>query len=605
MKVLGRMAMAAVAGGGLVLAFPNWNRAWVVWVWLMPLLWVLWSVRGKRAGWRGFGYGWLAGMVFFGLNLGWLGTVTTVGGTLLAAYLAVYFGLWGAYAATWGNPWRASAAESVEGARGRTGSVVAAGESWRSLRLAFGNAALWCGLEWARGWVLTGFGWNGLGVAFHQSRVLSQAADLLGICGLAFLPVFMQVIWLQAVRRLVVQARGGDRRPYWDLAAATLLLMAVLGYGMWRLAATGHGESVRLKALLVQLDVPQDVSQVLWPAEQVHMAYEDETLGALEMLEKRNAGHPSREGGTAGGGAPTRIWPQWIVWPETALTGRVMRTNDGGWGMWRENWETIHRVRAAGDFTFLMGLNELEGEGNGQELTIKENGRAWNSLVVLPPDDRLTSFQKRHLVIFGEYIPLVDQLPFLKTIYEQQAGTEYHGAFDRGESLEPLRVKVGEVETGVVPSVCFEDTVPRLQRKFVRDGPQVLVNVTNDGWFGTSAAAAQHFANARFRAIELRRPMIRCANTGVTAVVAANGSTAHPDTGKPQELIDANGSHFTRGWMLGEADIPLHPPWTMYAWAGDWPVIGLGILGLWSGWRRRNGRDAVALRAMPKCASRS
>ena len=120
-----------------------------------------------------------------------------------------------------------------------------------------------------------------------------------------------------------------------------------------------------------------------------------------------------------------------------------------------------------------------------------------------------------------------------------------------------------------------------------------MVNVTNDGWFRTSAAAAQHFANARFRAIELRRPVIRCANTGVTAVVAANGSTAHPDTGKPQVLTDAGGSHFTRGWMLGEVDIPLHPTSTLYARAGDWPVITAGLLALLRPWRLAKRRGAA------------
>jgi apolipoprotein N-acyltransferase len=117
-------------------------------------------------------------------------------------------------------------------------------------------------------------------------------------------------------------------------------------------------------------------------------------------------------------------------------------------------------------------------------------------------------------------------------------------------------------------------------RKFVRSGPQLIVNVTNDGWFKDSPAAAQHFANAKFRAIELRRPMIRCANSGVSAVVNSIGTTSHPDSGVKQEIRDENGSHLTRGWMLVEVDIPLVSPITGYAVVGDWGVIGLGVLGL-------------------------
>ena len=158
-----------------------------------------------------------------------------------------------------------------------------------------------------------------------------------------------------------------------------------------------------------------------------------------------------------------------------------MRSDDGGWGMGRENWETIRRVGSAAPVTFVMGLNELEAQTSGEELVVKDDARTWNSLVVLPPDDALRSFRKRHLVIFGEYIPMLDQLPFLRKIYEQQAGVEYYGSFARGESLEPVPAEVGGRTVGIVPSICFEDTVGRQLRRFTRDGPQLIVNVTNDG----------------------------------------------------------------------------------------------------------------------------
>jgi apolipoprotein N-acyltransferase len=122
--------------------------------------------------------------------------------------------------------------------------------------------------------------------------------------------------------------------------------------------------------------------------------------------------------------------------------------------------------------------------------------------------------------------------------------------------------------------------VPRLTRKFVRGGPQIIVNLTNDGWFKESPAAAQHFANARFRAIELRRPMLRCANTGVSAAIDTIGSTAHPKTGKPQILTGTNGSHFTRGSLLTELNIPVQPGFSLYAIIGDWGIILLSIIGL-------------------------
>jgi apolipoprotein N-acyltransferase len=122
----------------------------------------------------------------------------------------------------------------------------------------------------------------------------------------------------------------------------------------------------------------------------------------------------------------------------------------------------------------------------------------------------------------------------------------------------------------VIPNVCFEDTVGRLTRRFVRHEPQVIVNVTNDGWFKESEAAAQHMANARFRAIELRRPMIRSANTGVSGIISAAGSLVDPATGDRQIVEDENGNHFTRGNLYGHAYAPVDSPLTLYAVAGDW-----------------------------------
>jgi apolipoprotein N-acyltransferase len=111
----------------------------------------------------------------------------------------------------------------------------------------------------------------------------------------------------------------------------------------------------------------------------------------------------------------------------------------------------------------------------------------------------------------------------------------------------------------------------------------VIVNITNDGWFKESEAAEQQFHNAIFRAIELRRPMIRCANTGVTAAVSTTGQTL-------QKLVDDKGSHFTRGSLLVELPIPLKPAFSLYALSGDWPVIGLGLLGFAIGFKSRGAK---------------
>lgn len=582
LRFLFRPLAAAAAGAGMALLFPPFHAEGLIWLVFVPLFAALWSLGERRRKRKAFGLGFAAGLVFFLISLSWLRTVTDVGWVALSVYLAIFPAFWALFAATWGNPWN----------RGDSGSLPLR-ESLRSLRTAFCCAAVWCGTEWLRGWLFTGFGWNGIGTGFHQSPVIAQAADLFGVTGLSFLPVFLQAVIVQTARRMFRGARRGRLKAHFDFAVAAGLVAVAFGYGTWRITTLSRVDGLRLKALLVQLNIPQDAARVLWTAEETHLGYEEETLAALDEIEAGDAERLRQAMAKADEGGIVLRRPDWIVWPESSLTGRILREGDT-WAMGRENWETLERIAERGEFTHILGLNELEGERLGEHLVVKENSRIWNSLVVLPPDGDLHTFRKHHLVIFGEYIPLVEKLPFLARLYEWQAGAPYGGAFSVGESLDPLPVPLGGRTVGAIPTVCFEDTVGRLVRKFVRSGPQIIVNVTNDGWFKESIGAEQHFANARFRAIELRRPLLRCANTGVTAAVNPLGLTTHPDTGLPQELRDGQGRTFLRGHLLAEIDIPEHPPLTLYAVAGDGCVIVMALAGFVTGWagRRRSSCPA-------------
>lgn len=577
-----RLLAALASGGGMALLFPPFDVGDLVWVVFIPLLVALWTLGEKRKKRTAALLGFLTGIAFFLPNLAWLRTVSGAGWVALSFYLACFPALWAVFAATLGNPWRESAIIPMPGLAEKRWAV-----SFRSLRFAFACAAVWTGLEWLRGWLFTGFGWNTLGVAFHETPVIAQAADLFGAGALSILPIFLQAVMVQAGRRLARGAREGKLRRHYDFGLAALLMAIVTSYGTYRISTVGKRESIRLKALLVQLNIPQEAASQLWSATDIHLGYEEETLGALERIaadDQQRLEEALSEGNEGGIELKT---PDWIVWPETALTGRVFSADTGNWGMAMENQTTLDRIRQAGAFTMVMGLNEVESDEVADGFVMKEDARVWNSLVVMPPDGSLQTFRKRHLVIFGEYIPLVESLPFLAKIYEQQAGVEYGGAFSKGESLDPVMTDIRGEKVGLIPSVCFEDSVPRLLRKFVRRGPQLIVNVTNDGWFKESPGAAQHFANARFRAIELRRPMLRCANTGVSAALTATGLTVHPDGGATQELRDDEGSHLTRGHLLAEIDIPKHPPLTLYAVIGDWGVIGLALAGFAMVMRRR------------------
>ncbi len=593
-KLSGWMKLMAAVVSGLLVAglFPPFRMSSAVWVALVPLLVALWSFDGKRAAWKGFGLGWLAGTLSCLVQFNWLAIVSPLGVVVMPLYLGLFWGAFGAFAASIGNPWRKHGGQvagdfAQDPSFGISHSALRA--SFQSLRVAFCHAAVWAGLEWLRGWLFTGFSWNGLGVAFHETPAMAQAADLFGLTGLAMVPVFFQTVLLQAGRRVLDAARDGIRQTRLDVGIAALIFGLFVCYGLIRIKLEGRSESVRLKTLLVQINIPQDAARVLWEPLDVHMAYEEETLKALQSMADKNAARPKGAMGKPDKGGIPLNCPDWVMWPESALTGRIMRADDGSWGVWQENLATIAQVRAAGPFQLIYGTNELEAVKTEDGLLVmKEKGRAWNSLAVMTPEDELQTYRKHHLVIFGETIPFVDSIPLLKKLYEQQAGIEYGGSFTPGESFEPLPIPTAAgTVIGAIPTICFEDSVARLPRKFVRSGPQVIVNVTNDGWFKESAAAAQHFANARFRAIELRRPLVRCANNGVSAAMDTTGSTAHPDTGKSQILRDEHGCHFTRGSLFTELDVPLQPSFSLYAIIGDWGIIGIALLGLLTAWMTR------------------
>ena len=286
------------------------------------------------------------------IQFNWLSTVSWLGAVLLPLYLALYWGAFGAFAATLGKP-------------GKSGGLGA------NLRVAFCTGAAWAGLEWLRGWLFTGFSWNPLGVAFHESRVMAQGADIFGVLGLSLVVVFFQAVLVQTAR--------GRFRDRWAFRIAALVVMALYGYGKFRISLERRAESVPLKTLLVQINIPQDAAQVLWTDLEIHQAYEDETLTALDAMKLPD-----------GGLSPQ--WPDWVMWPECALTGRILRTNDGEWGTWQINHDTIDQVRAAGPFSLIYGVNELEAEKSGEDLVMKQNGRAYNSIAVMSPE---TSF--RHI----------------------------------------------------------------------------------------------------------------------------------------------------------------------------------------------------------------
>lgn len=561
-----KIPAALLSGVALALSFAPFDQAWLVWGWMWLLFPLLWTVTKKRRRLKAFGLAWLAGMGFWVINLKWLGTVTWPGAVALSAYLSVYFGIFGAFAAGSANPWRAKYV-SARTIRDRVR------QSLKSLGYATLLGGFWCGLEWVRGWLMTGFGWNGLGVTFAKNLILAQNAEYVGVIGLSFLPVFLSAVAVQTARRFYQQFRANEvKMLHWDFATALLVIMLAFTSGTIRLSSVTNAPKIEGRVLMVQQDIPQFADKVLWEPSEIVEGFEDLTAEGMEEV-FREAAEAARETESEEEIVGIKM-PDLVIWPEACLPAYLYLQEDGSMKGGPNLESVFEYIHSLGDFTFVLGMNEVLGETAADpEVDV------YNSLVIDDGKGGRDSYQKNHLVILGEFIP---DLPFLHDLYFQTTGVNFGKGLSRGTDFEPLEVEMDGQMVGVIPSVCFEDTVPRLTRRFVRNGPQVLLNVTNDGWFQKSEGSLQHFRNALFRSIELRRPTVRCANRGVTGVVTVAGSLVDPYSKEKRHLVDENGSYFHRGFLLASVYVPAEGGVTLYAAFGDWfAVTGLVAGLLW------------------------
>jgi apolipoprotein N-acyltransferase len=239
-----------------------------------------------------------------------------------------------------------------------------------------------------------------------------------------------------------------------------------------------------------------------------------------------------------------------LVWPES-LAGT-------GWREELEFQKAVQKIRREGARSLLTGSLDIRGADtfNSAVLFTGEEGRSPQV------------YDKSHLVIMGEYVPLAEIFPWLRKLVppggDLTAG-EISGVFELAES-----------GVRIAPLICFEDSVARVVRRAAQKLPHLLVNLTNDAWFGRSAGAEQHLENARFRAIETRLPLLRATNDGVTALISPRGVVI-------EQVWDSEFKSYQRpGFISGELDLT-RPKVTIYTQWGNWIVgvsMGLVFLGL-------------------------
>ena len=340
----------------------------------------------------------------------------------------------------------------------------------------------WVALEYVRSFLLTGFPWGVVGYSQFNRLHIIQISDIFGVYGISFLLVlFNAAVYVMLLFVAQKKWRGYSVDKWWALLAVMLPLILIslgLVYGNMRIEAMDDamGGASSLRVAVVQGNIDQ--ARKWDPAFQIGTTkkYVDLTLSAAASQ------------------------PDLVVWPESATpfyfeaSPKLTRL-------------VTDAVRQAG-IHLLVGSPSVQGE--------PDNHVYYNSAYMVAPDGRATGrYDKVHLVPFGEYVPLKWLLSFVGKMVAQV------GDFSAGEKGRTL--SWGEDAPPIGVQICFEIIFPGLSRSLVKNGAGVLVNLTNDAWFGKSSAAYQHFSMTVFRAVENRRSLVRCANTGISGFVDPAG----------------------------------------------------------------------------------
>jgi apolipoprotein N-acyltransferase len=494
-----RAAIALAAGAVSALAMAPFN-AWPVLFITFPIM--VWLTDGAGAGRLG-GVpaaaltGWWFGFGYFLAGLYWIGYAFLVDADI--------FG--------WLLPFAVTALPAGLALFTAFGFALArliwTRDASRVLALAVGLTLS----EWLRGHILTGFPWNVFGYALTEPLALAQTASLIGLWGLTFLAVA-----IFASPAVLIDQPPQTRRPWIAPALGVLVLVAMGLFGAVRLA----NEPVRLvdnvRLRLMQPNLKQDVK--------FNYSAKQAVMQKYLTLSDRSTGP-----GTTGVKDATVL-----IWPESAFPFFLVREPDA--------MAQIAALLPPGT-TLITGAVRPPDGPPGRVV------RAYNSIYAIDHDGTILSvYDKLHLVPFGEYLPfqqLLEKLGFIQL------------TMLRGGYIPGVQRKIMELPHAppVLPLICYEavfpgDVVPRGER------PGWIVNVTNDGWFGISTGPYQHLQQTRMRAIEEGLPIVRAANTGVSAVI------------DPVGHIVASLGLGVKGVL--DSGLPSSIPPTLYAKLGDLPA---------------------------------
>ncbi len=512
-----RYCLAIAAGILWALAFPKFNLAGGAWVAPGLLLFAAAGCTARKAFWIGY----LAGFAHYLAGLYWLLFIpfpsgAVLGWLALSAYLALYPAVWVVFC--WKLfPLQLSGVGNAE-TRSLLRNVMSVGWVGRSV-WAVVCAASWVGLEMILARLFTGFPWDLLGVSQFQNIPLIQVASLTGVYGVSFLLVWFSICLGFAVFRVFHHPQ-----PRWvwafEIGVPLGVVLVLIAFGMQQIRNT-QTPSRFLKVAMVQPSIPQ---RVIFDPNESGTRFRQ----LIDLTKQALASKPDL-----------------LLWPEASLPD-----------FQEENLALLTNLVRQSKVWMIFGADDAELVSNSGP---KPKYKFFNTAFLLGPDGRFVQrYHKRGLVIFGEYIPLARWLPFTKYF------TPIESSFTPGDGPVPFIITSPKAK--LYPLICFEDVFPHLAREYVDRDTDLLVNLTNNGWFGESAAQWQHAATAVFRAVENRIPLVRCTNNGLTCWIDSEGRLNQVYFEESQDVYKAG---------FKTANVPLLPSngtrqLTIYRQYGDW-----------------------------------
>lgn len=489
--------------------------------WLAPAPWVLLIEQKELAGKRPYSSIWLAYFLFWLAAVHWLTLphwATSFGWIALSSYLALYLP---------GFIWLARICSH----RLRMPPVLAA-------------PVVWVGLELAQSYLLTGFMMVVLGQTQYRWIPLIQIADLTGTYGLSLAIILVAAC---LARMIPWQDRSA---AFWPIVPAAATIAILLGYGWYR--TSGEYTTPGPTVALIQGDIDTELKAD--PSKNQDIFEEYARLTDRAMAESRDL--------------DLIVWPEtmfrssWFTYANDYRTETAEGYTPEELRMRSE--EVIELVAARRGVPMLIGIDHWHYTNEGTD-------RYNSALFVDGKGIILGSYAKSHLVMFGEYVPFARRYPLLYKLTPLAAGSE--------PGKEAAAIDVNGVCYS--PSICFETTLARVIRRLVNEArasktccdPQVLVNITNDGWFWGSAELDMHLICGVFRAVECRKPLLVAANTGFSAWIDSDGRIVRQGKRRAEDVIIARPRLETRSsFYLQYGDLFAWPCLACCIAAGAWSI---------------------------------